>query len=61
MKIQLDRDEFWPYILESRGGGATLEIPRKLWEVYEAARKAFEVAHRKLMDCIEDQGRTAQF
>jgi hypothetical protein len=60
MKIRLERDEFWPYMFESHSG-VLLEIPRKLWESYEAARKAFEAEHKKLMTSIEDQGRTAEF
>jgi len=61
VKVQLIRDEFWPYIRQSKYGNISIEVPKELWESYDAARKAFEEEHGKLMDCIEAQGRTARF
>lgn len=61
MKVTLDRDEFWPYLYETKYNGVVFEIPKKLWESYKAAQTAFEAEHAKLNTCIERQGRTAQF
>lgn len=55
MKVQLNKDEWYPFYTDTLGFGDLVEVPDELWFAYKKAVSDFTAMHNALKAYLEEK------